>query len=171
MSLIPPNGVSLRPYLPSDTGQLHRLVKASILETASEDYSQDQCLAWIESFGGQAEFVEKLARNVTLLAICDDEPSGFISLKDNTQIDMLYTAPQFAGKGIATFLCNAIELLAAGRKSSKLIVDASDTAISLFTALKFQPVRRNTVTINGQWLANTTMQKELPPAASQTTTQ
>ena len=171
MSLIPPNGVSLRPYLQSDLPQLHALIQASINEIASEDYSADQCAAWVSSIGTEADIATRLEKTVTLLALYDGEPCGFISLKDNTHIDMIYTAPEFAGKGIATFLCGAIELLAAGRKSSKLMVDASDTALQLFTALKYEPVRRNTVTLNGHWLANTTLQKELKLAATQTTTQ
>ena len=171
MSLIPPNGVSLRPYLPSDLPQLHALIQASIYDIACEDYSVEQCAAWVEAIGDEAEIAKKLESCVTLLAIHNDEPCGFIALKDNTQIDMIYTAPQFAGKGVATFLCGAIELLAAGRKSSKLMVDASDTALQLFTALNYQPVRRNTVTLNGHWLGNTTMQKDLNPPASNSTTQ
>jgi putative acetyltransferase len=171
MSLVPPNGVSLRPFLPSDIASLVELIQASIYELASEDYSSDQCTAWCETLSDEAKLAERLSKSVTLLALHEDEPCGFIALKDNTTIDLIYTAPHFAQKGVATFLCGAIELLATGRKSTKLIVDASDTAIPLFTKLKFTPVQRNTVTINGQWLANTTMQKELNPNSAPPTTQ
>ncbi len=171
MSLTAPSGISLRPYLPSDASQLCDLIKDSIYELASEDYNANQCAAWAESATNKQEFIKKLEKAVTLLAIYEDETCGFISLKDNIQIDMLYTSPRFAGKGIATFLCGAVELLAMGRKSSKLTINASDTAISLFTHLKYKPVRRNTVTINGEWLANTTMEKDLNPADTQTATQ
>jgi putative acetyltransferase len=171
MPLIPPNGVSLRPFLPSDIASISELIQASINELGSEDYSADQCAAWGETLSDEAKLVERLSKSVTLLALHEDEPCGFIALKDNIIIDLIYTAPHFAQKGVATFLCGAIELLATGRKSTKLIVDASDTAVPLFTKLKFTPVQRNTVTINGQWLANTTMQKELNPNSAPPTTQ
>ncbi len=171
MSLTPPNGVSLRPYLPSDIGSIMELIQASIYELASEDYSSDQCAAWAGMLSDEAILSERLAKSVTLLALHEDEPCGFVALKDNTHIDLVYTAPHFSQKGVATFLCGAIELLATGRKSTKLIVDASDTAIPLFTKLKYTPVQRNTVTINGQWLGNTTMQKELNPNSAPITTQ
>ena len=40
-------------------------------------------------------------------------------------------------------------------------MDASDTALPFFTGRGYEPVQRNTVTLNGEWLANTTMEKKL----------
>ena len=52
----------------------------------------------------------------------------------------------------------------AGRK--RLTVDASDTAEPLFRKRGYTPKQRNTVTLNGEWLANTTMQKTLADSAA-----
>ncbi len=171
MTLSPPDGVSLRPYLPQDTDQISELIRDSIIELASEDYSGDQCEAWAARFADCEGLTKKLTTSVTLLAEHDKEIAGLITLKDNQLIDLLFVSPHFAGRGVATFLCKAIELLAAGRKSSKLLVDASDTALPLFTKLGFMPERRNTIAMNGQWLANTTMQKQLNPNSAPATSQ
>ena len=58
-------------------------------------------------------------------------------------------------------LVDALEKLAGARGAKTLTVDASDTAEPLFRKRGYTPKQRNTVTLNGEWLANTTMQKAL----------
>jgi putative acetyltransferase len=58
-------------------------------------------------------------------------------------------------------LCDALEKLAGARGAKSLTVDASDTAQEFFTKRGYIAKQRNTVTMNGEWLANTTMQKSL----------
>jgi putative acetyltransferase len=50
-------------------------------------------------------------------------------------------------------------------------VDASDNAEGFFAKRGYVAKQRNTVTVNGEWLANTTMQKSLPSDAPKGTTQ
>jgi len=69
--------------------------------------------------------------------------------------------PSVAGQGVATMLCDALEKLAGGRGATKLTVDASDTASDFFRKRGYVAQQRNSVTVNGEWLANTTMQKTL----------
>ena len=59
-------------------------------------------------------------------------------------------------------LCDALETLAAARGTKELGVDASDTARGFFERRGFVAKTRNTVSIGGEWLANTTMAKSLP---------
>ena len=56
---------------------------------------------------------------------------------------------------------DALERLAGGRGAKDLTVDASDNAQGFFAKRGYIAKQRNTVTINGEWLANTTMQKTL----------
>jgi putative acetyltransferase len=72
---------------------------------------------------------------------------------------MLYVHPAVVGQGVATMLVDALEKLAGGRGATSLTVDASDTAQGFFAKRGYSPKQRNTVTVNGEWLANTTMQK------------
>ena len=51
--------------------------------------------------------------------------------------------------------------IAGGRGAKSLTVDASDTAEGFFLKRGYVGKQRNTVTVNGEWLANTTMQKTL----------
>ena len=58
-------------------------------------------------------------------------------------------------------LCDALEKLAGARGATKLTVDASDTAEPLFLKRGYVAQQRNSISIDGEWLANTTMQKNL----------
>ena len=63
-------------------------------------------------------------------------------------------------------LCDALEKLAGGRGAKALTVDASDNAAEFFAKRGYVAKQRNTVTVNGEWLANTTMQKVLADGAA-----
>jgi putative acetyltransferase len=163
MSLKPPAGVSLRPYLARDLPRITAIFGESIEALTMDDYDSDQRAAWAASADDEAKFGADLERCVTLVAEAEGEIVSFIALKNNDTIDMLYTAPDHAGRGIASFLCQAIEMLAQGRKAIALKVQASDSAYSFFEKRGFAPMQRNTVSLRGEWLANTSMRKELRP--------
>jgi putative acetyltransferase len=74
---------------------------------------------------------------------------------------MLYVHPAAAGQGAGTLLCDALEKLAASRGAKELSVDASDTASGFFEKRGFSAKTRNTITLGGEWVANTTMVKPL----------
>jgi putative acetyltransferase len=80
---------------------------------------------------------------------------------------MLYVHPSVAGQGVGTLLCDALEKLAGARGANSLSVDASDTAVDFFRKRGYAATQRNSVTINGEWLANTTMKKALGDGGAQ----
>ncbi len=151
----------LRPYLPSDAPTLAALFRASVEELTAEDYSDDQREAWASSADDEAAFAKKLAGALTIVALVGGEVAGFASLKDNTLFDMLYVRPDLAGRGVGSTLADAIEKLAGARGTQKLTVEASDSARDFFAARGYAAQSRNTVTIGGEWLGNTTMTKDL----------
>ena len=161
MSIVPPKGVSLRPYLPRDLLQLVAIFRDAVEELSVDDYDAEQRAAWSAAVDDEAKFGARLESCVTLVAEAEGVLAGFVALKNNDTIELLYTSPRFSQRGVATFLCQAVELLAQGRQAAKLKVEASDTAQPLFAKLGYTPMQRNTVTLRGQWLANTSMQKTL----------
>ena len=140
-----------------------RFSAPAIGELAAEDYSEPQREAWASTADDEEEFGAKLAGALTLVATCWRFCLwGFASLVDNARIDMLYVHPAAAGKGAAArLLCDALEKLAAARVPQELTVDLSDTASGFFEKRFVAAKTRNTVTIGGEWLANTTMSKPL----------
>ncbi|MGY3453428.1 GNAT family N-acetyltransferase [Bradyrhizobium sp. USDA 4353] len=156
---------ALRPFLPTDTPVLAAIFAASIQQLTGDDYSEEQQEAWAAAADDEASFGKKLASTLTLIATVQGSPVGFASLKGNDHIDMLYVHPSVAGQGVGAMLCDALEKLAGARGTTGLLVDASDTAVDFFRKRGYVAQQRNSVSINGEWLANTTMKKPLGAGA------
>jgi len=152
---------ALRPFLPADTPVLAAIFTAAIEELTGDDYRSDQQEAWAAAADDEVAFGKKLAGELTLIATLGNAPVGFASLKGKDHIEMLYVHPGAAGQGVASALLDALEKLAGGRGAKNLTVDASDNAQDFFRKRGYVAKRRNSVTINGEWLANTTVQKVL----------
>jgi putative acetyltransferase len=159
--------LAMRPFLPTDVPLLAEIFRASVEELTTDDYSEPQQAAWMSAADDENEFGARLADELTLVATLGGAPVGFASLADNSKIDMLYMHPAATGQGAAAMLCDALERLAAARGTGELTVDASDSARGFFERRGFTAKTRNTVTLNGEWLANTTMVKPLGAAAAE----
>ncbi len=157
---------ALRPYLAEDAPLLAAIFAASIEQLTGDDYSETQQQAWASAADDEEQFGKRLAGELTLVATLQNSPVGFASLKGADHIDMLYVHPGAVGQGVAALLCDALEKLVGGRGAKALTVDASDNAAEFFGRRGYVAKQRNTVSINGEWLANTTMQKTLVQAAA-----
>jgi len=154
---------ALRPFLPADVPILAAIFAASIEELTGDDYSEAQQEAWMAAAEDE-EFGKRLAADLTLIATLEGSPVGFASLRGNDHVRMLYVHPAVSGQGIATMLIDALEKLAGGRGATSLSVDASDNAQGFFAKRGYTAQQRNSVTMNDEWLANTTMKKTLGAA-------
>jgi putative acetyltransferase len=157
--------LALRPMLPTDPPLLVEIFRASIAELTGDDYTEAQQDAWATAADDEAGFAKKLTGQLTLIATLGGSPVGFVSLAGADSLDMLYVHPAAAGQGAGAMLSDAIEKLAAARGAKKLKVDASDNALEFFKKRGYVAQQRSTVTHGGEWLANTTMEKQLAAQA------
>lgn len=157
---------ALRPYLAEDAEIVAALFVASVEQLTADDYSEEQQDAWTSAAEDLEKFAAKLAGELTLIATLDGAAVGFASLKGADHIDMLYVHPDYVGQGVGATLCDALEKLAAARGAAALTVDASDNSAEFFARRGYAATQRNTVTINGEWLANTSMKKTLADSAA-----
>jgi putative acetyltransferase len=127
----------------------------------ADDYSEAQQAAWSSAADDEQAFAGKLGKQLTLVATLQGAPVGFASLADNERIDMLYVHPGAAGHGAGAMLADALEKLAGARGAKKLSVDASDTARGFFEKRGYVAQQRNSVSLGDEWLANTTLSKQL----------
>ena len=152
---------ALRPFLAEDTPFLAEIFRDSITELTSDDYSEAQQEAWAASADDLATFAKKLGSQLTLVATMEGSLVGFASLAGRDTIDMLYVHPAAAGHGVGAMLVDALEKLAGARGADTLKVDASDTARGFFEKRGYVAQRRNSVSLGDEWLANTTLHKQL----------
>jgi len=153
--------LGLRPFLPADASLLREIFRDSIEELTSEDYTGAQQEAWASVADNADDFREKLAGQLTLVATLEGSPVGFASLLGKEKIDMLYVHPAAAGQGVGAMLVDALEKLAGSRGAAKLVVDASDSARGFFEKRGYVAQQRNSISIGDEWLANTTLHKQL----------
>jgi putative acetyltransferase len=152
---------ALRPFLMEDAPLLAEIFRASIEELTADDYSENQQEALASAADDEEAFAQRLAKQLTLIATLNGSPVGFASLANNDTIDMLYMHPTVAGHGGGTMLIDALEKLSAARGAKRLTADVSDAALDFFSRRGFAPRQRNTLQIGGEWIANTTMEKQL----------
>src|SRR5271165_504392 len=153
--------VSLRPYVPSDLRRCAEIFRHSVEELADDDYDPDQRAAWASTADDEAAFRGRLEGALTLIAVIGGVTAGFATLKDSEKIDMLYVHPDFAGQGAGRALIDALTKLGSARGAKRLTVEASELAKPLFERLGFRAESRNLVRVGDEWLANTTMIKQL----------
>ena len=153
--------LALRPFLPEDAPLLADIFRAAVTELTGDDYSEAQQEAWASAAENVTEFGKDLASQLTLIATLEGSPVGFVALEGKDKIGMLYVHPAVAGQGVGAMLVDALEKLAGGRGVAKLKVDASDSARGFFEKRGYVAQQRNTVSLAGEWLANTTLQKQL----------
>ena len=152
---------ALRPFLIEDTPLLAEIFRASISELTTDDYSERQQAAWMAAAEDEEAFASRLGAQLTLIATLNGSPVGFASLEKNETIDLLYVHPAATGQGVGAMLVDALEKLATARGTRKLRANVSDSAQEFFTKRGFTPYRRNTVQRGGEWLSNTTMEKQI----------
>jgi putative acetyltransferase len=153
--------LALRPFLAADAPLLADIFRESVAELTGDDYSEAQQEAWAAAADDERGFAAALAKATTLIATLGGAPVGFASLEAPDHIGMLYVHPAMARQGVGTMLVDALEKLAAARGAPRLTVDASDSARTFFEVQGYQPQQRNSVSRGGEWLANTTMRKDL----------
>jgi len=153
--------LALRPFLPADAPLLREIFRDSIEELTTNDYTEAQQQAWASVADDAADFGQKLSGQMTLIATLEGSPVGFASLAGKDKVDMLYVHPAVVGQGVGSMLIDALEKLAGGRGVAKLSVDASDNARGFFEKRGYTAQQRNSISVGDEWLANTTMQKQL----------
>lgn len=153
--------LALRPFLPTDAPVLREIFRDSIEDLTADDYTEAQQEAWASAADDLGVFKTKLSGQLTLVATLEGSPVGFASLEGKDKIDMLYVHPAATGQGVGAMLVDALEKLAGARGTERLTVDASDSARGFFEKRGYVAQQRNTVSVGDEWLANTTLQKQL----------
>lgn len=154
----PTDKPALRPLLPDDAPALAAIFGASVDELTADDYDEDQRAAWMATAEDEAAFAKRLGAMLTLVATVEGAPAGFAALRDNRHFDMLFVDPALARRGIGALLADAVERLARARGCEALTVDAGDTARPFFERRGYKATSRQSVPVNGEWLANTRME-------------
>jgi len=147
----------IRSYAKADADMLLNLFQQTIKTVNREHYSTEQLDIW----SGQAGWINRLEHNVTLVATIQSYIVGFITMKDDGLIDLLYTHKNFQRQGIASALLKAIEARAYTLGLTALQTEASITAEPFFEAQGFRIVKKQQKKVQEIAFTNYYMTKSL----------
>lgn len=122
------------------------------------DYTVEQLNAWAPSPPEPLVWGQSFAGRDAWAAVCQGVPVGFADMDPSGYLDRLYVHKDFQGHGIATALCDLLEMRTT---ASVLTVYASITARPFFLRRGYQVVHLNTVERHGVQLQNFLMEKRL----------
>ena len=151
----------VRRYIASDAAAVASIFNRAIADIASAAYTPEQIAAWL---GGGMEAGETHVRcsdgRSVWVAVNDtDTAIAFIDLEDDGHIDMLFSQPEWAGRGIASALYEHLEASARQRGMARLYVEASEIAKPFFARKGFALLHRNDFTMDGVAVHNDAMEK------------
>ena len=100
----------IRPYRPADCPELLGLFFDTVHTVNARDYSPEQLDAWAGGRPDTEAWGRSLSEHFTLVAETSGIISGFGDIDNSGYLDRLYVHKDFQGMGIATALCDRLEM-------------------------------------------------------------
>ena len=154
---------SIRPFTAADAAASALMRERSIRQIGARAYSAAQIEAWAARSRDAAALAVRMGDGLQAFIAVDgaDAPAGLIDLEDDGHIDMLYTAPEAAGQGIAGRMLAHVEALARKAGIGLLHTEASEVARPVFERHGFEVTHRRDFDIDGVPIHNYKMEKRL----------
>jgi putative acetyltransferase len=158
----PPAGIEWCCYVPGhDAAPLAALFHAAVTTLAASRYDAAQRAAWASSADDLAAFDLRLARGTTLVARHAGVSVAFAQLFPADHVEMLYVAPDWARRGLASALLTRLEAMARKEGAQVLRAEASALARPVFERAGFSLVISEVVRRGGVSLPRFQMAKPL----------
>lgn len=152
---------SLRPYRESDLEAVVVLFTESVHELACYHYDAAQRDAWAPRPPDLENWRLRLASLTTLVAEAGEQLLGFICYELDGHVDLLYTAPLAARRGVASALYREVEVALAPGGVSEVFTEASLVARPFFERQGFSVTEEQYVLRRGQKFLRYAMRKSL----------
>lgn len=159
--------LSIRAYRDDDLECVAGLFTAAVHGLAAQHYNERQCHAWAPLPPDLSRWRERLAGLTTLLALRDGAPAGFIAYVADGYIDLLFTHPNAARRGVATALYREAEAALQRLGCSELYTEASLAGRPGFERWGFRVSEEQNVQFGGQTFLRYEMRKQLAAVVDQ----
>lgn len=159
--------MKMRPYQGTDLKHVVDLFVEAVHEGAREHYDPAQLSAWAPQPPDMSAWERRLMALEVVVAEEMERIVGFIAYEPNGHVDLLYVAPAFARRGIATMLYEGVEARLNDAGVSTLQVEASLVARPFFEAQGFRVREEQNASVRGSTLRRFAMAKQLAAAQQQ----
>ncbi|MBL0735689.1 GNAT family N-acetyltransferase [Flavobacterium sp. GN10] len=145
----------------SDLEEMQKLYVETIQSVCKNDYNPEQIEAWTYGVKNKERWIEVIEKQFVLLAIIENQITGFGTLKDKNYIDFFYIHKDFQRQGIADKILKELELEAKNQHSKIITSDISITAKPFFERKGFAVKAEQRNIRLGVELINYKMEKEI----------
>lgn len=133
--------MEIRRYAESDAQATLDVFLSAVTGTASAHYSPEQIAAWSRPEERDiSEWNSARKASNTFVAVVDGEIAGFSDVSTSGCIDMMFVAPRFGRRGVATALLSHVHQTAIAAGAHELSTNASITARPFFERRGFAVV-------------------------------
>lgn len=155
--------IVIRPYRADDAPSMARLYYDAVRALGPRGYSPAQVAAWAPRPLDPIDVLNRAAdgRATLVAADADDRAVAYVDLEADGHIDHLYCHPDFAGRGVASRLLEAVIARAVETGITALHVEASELARPVFERHGFTVNRRRDFEVRGVPIHNYAMRREL----------
>jgi len=153
--------ITIRKYRIQDLSPVVRLFTDSVHELTAGAYDETQRYAWASRTPHLDTWRERLESLETLVAEEGSDLAGFISYEKDGHIDLVFTAPNYARRGIASALYHEAEQQLKELGVTELKTEASVVARPFFERHSFEVVDEQRVTVRGAQFLRYLMRKKL----------
>ncbi len=148
----------VREYTPGDLKEIMQLFYDTVHTINRKDYTEQQVNVWATGIVDLDDWDQAFQHHHTFVALEKDQIVGFGDIDDTGYLDRLYVHKDFQGIGIATRLCNYLEIIV---ESKCITVYASITAIPFFEKRGYKLIKSQLIERHGVVLTNYLMIKKL----------
>jgi putative acetyltransferase len=117
--------VDIRPYTAEDLAALVAVFTSSVHELAAPYYTPQQLETWAPRPPQLARWRQRLRSLETMVATDAAILTGFISYIPTGHIDLLYTSPSYARRGVASLLYSSVERIVISAGAREIFAEAS----------------------------------------------
>ena len=146
----------IRPYQPEDCEALARLFYETVHTVNAKDYTEQQLNAWATGAVDLEAWDRSLTAHFTLVAEENGVITGFVDMDPTGYLDRLFVHRDFQGRGIASALCDRLELSVSG----PITTHASITVRPFFEKRGYRVIKEQQVERRGVLLTNFVMDKQ-----------
>lgn len=146
----------IRDYTPDDCKEMAELFYQTIHTVNVRDYTNEQLNAWATGKVDLAEWNKSFSGHISLVAVEGNIIVGFGDIEASGYLDRLYVHKDFQNQGIATAICDKLEMSV---NAEKIVTHASITAKGFFGRRGYKIIKEQQVIRNGIFLTNFIMEK------------
>lgn len=148
--------MEIRLYQPTDCAELAKLFYDTVHTVNAQDYIKEQLYVWATGNVDLEKWNQSFQEHYSVVATDADAIVGFGDIDGTGYLDRLYVHKDYQRKGIASAICDKLELAIRGR----IITHASITARAFFEQRGYRIVKEQQVERQKVILKNYVIEKD-----------